>query len=322
MKPTTLILAVVILFLASCAKDKIYEAGNGNSDHYTSLQDFYNQNEVKSQFYSINGVTGGSFSTPQGTLVTIPPYGFINMMGDTVTGIVIIEFKDLYKKSDMLLSDKHTVENFYGSPIKSGGEFYIRASVNNQSVFINFFGNKVIKVAQPAAVADIDPAMIAFMGAGPMGGPFNGPFAWRADSVPGSVDTTLSGYVFSLYQFSPLQTDSGTWCNSDNQTYFSSFTQAIVTMHQTNTDNYNTDVFLVFKTIKCMVHVYKNFSSGNYPYDYAPEGLECTVVTIGEKDGRIYSSFIPITIANNLTVNFTMNETSTSDFKAALEALN
>lgn len=324
MKTSHLILAATFIFsLSSCMKDKLYNAGGGTSDHYASMQDFYAQNEVKPQFFTINAITGGNFTTSQGTTVTIPPYAFLTNTGDTVFTDVTIEFKDIYKKSDMLLSDKHTADNFFGAPIKSGGEFYIRASMNNQMLFMNVNGINALIVKQPAPLAEIDLAMNAFIGGGAIGGPFQGPFAWGIDSVPGAVtvDTsTLPGYVFSLYQFSPIQSDSGTWCNSDNSIYFSAYPQSSMVMHQTNVENYNADVYLVFKTIKCMVHVYKD-GSGDFPYLYAPQGLECTVVTIGEKDGKIYSSLTSITISNNLTVNFTLSETTTADFKAALLAL-
>ncbi|MEO5572558.1 MAG: hypothetical protein ABIT08_06680 [Bacteroidia bacterium] len=320
MKTTRLILFVCIISCISCSKDKTYNAGNGTGDHYVSLLDFYDYNGVKSRFFTINASSGGNFTTQQGTVVTIPAYAFINNTGDSVYGNVTIEFKDIYKKSDMLLSDKNTAQYGYGSPIKSAGEFYIRASVNNQPVLMNYFGSKVIRVTQPALLAEMDPAMEAFIGVQGV----DDPLLWRNDSVPGSVtpDSTLPGYIFTLYQFSPIQSDSGTWCNSDNQIYFAAYPQVILTMHQTNVEDYNTDVFLVFKTVKSIVHVYKDNASGNYPYNYAPDGLECTVVAIGEKDGKIYSSFTPITIINNLTVNFTMASTTTPDFKAALEALN
>ena len=48
-----------------------------------------------------------------------------------------------------------------------------------------------------------------------------------------------------------------------------------------------------------MVHVYSNGS--NFPYAFAPIGLQCTLVAIGEKDGSLYSCFKPITITNNMT---------------------
>ncbi|MGP8213998.1 MAG: hypothetical protein ACLQQ4_00400 [Bacteroidia bacterium] len=88
-----------------------------------------------------------------------------------------------------------------------------------------------------------------------------------------------------------------------------------------NPANYNTYVFLVFKNINSMVHVYQG-TGYTFPYAYAPVGLQCTVVAVGIKGGKVYSSFTPITISANETVNFTLSETTTAQFKTQLKALN
>ena len=70
-----------------------------------------------------------------------------------------------------------------------------------------------------------------------------------------------------------------------------------------------------------MVHVY-NYGTNTFPYLYAPQGLQCTVVAVGVKGGTVYSSFTPITITSNQTVNFSMTATTTAAFESALTALN
>ena len=71
-----------------------------------------------------------------------------------------------------------------------------------------------------------------------------------------------------------------------------------------------------------MIHVYRaGLSINEFPYSYAPKGLECTLVALGVKDGKTYSAFVPITIGDNQTVNFTLSETTTDDFKAQLADL-
>ena len=69
-----------------------------------------------------------------------------------------------------------------------------------------------------------------------------------------------------------------------------------------------------------MIHVYEN--GGDYPYNYAPVGLNATVVAVGMKDGKLYSSFTDITIAANQTVNLGLTETNETSFKSSLTALN
>ncbi len=68
-----------------------------------------------------------------------------------------------------------------------------------------------------------------------------------------------------------------------------------------------------------MIHVYSN--GLNFPYYYAPVGLECTLVAIGVKNGKLYSSFVPLTISSNQSVNFALSAITTDDFVNSLKAL-
>ncbi|HXL54889.1 MAG TPA: hypothetical protein VN958_01445 [Chitinophagaceae bacterium] len=299
------------LFTSSCTK----ESSIRNHDNYNSVADFYDKNGVAMQHFSVNASTGGTFTTPQGTVISIPANILVDHSGNTVGGAVDIEFRDIYKKSDMLLSNMPT--NFYGRPLKSAGEFFIRAKSNNK--LLQIAPLKKIEINQPANNELIDSMMLSFLGVKDTANGIN----WNCDSigVNFSVYPSLSGYVFSLYNFAnPL--DSGTWCNSDNPSYFSAYPITTLTLRgNDDVDTFNTDVFLVFKNINCMVHVYRS-TENDFPYLYAPEGLECTIVALGVKDEKIYSAFIPITISGDKTVNFTLSETTTDEFKAQLNLLN
>jgi hypothetical protein len=284
------------------------------TDNYTSADDFFAKNNVATKAYSINAASGGSFTSAQGTVVTIPPNTFVSQSNVPVTGTVTIQFKDIYKKSDMLMANMPT-ETFYEYPLKSGGEFFIKALSGNTPVDIAQGGK--ISVAQPANLTgglDIANAQK--------------PFIFRQDSARGwdrtPADTiiyTAQGYVFNLYHFSS-PVDSGSWCNSDNPTYFSNYPMTSLTLHATDSANvFDTQVFLLFSNLSSMVHVYNAYNS-EFLYNYAPEGLQCTLVAVGVKGRTLYSSFVPITITANETVNFTLSKTNTDEFKNKLNALN
>jgi len=309
----------LMILLITCNKNK-----NPVTDvSYNTIEDFFLKNNIALQTYTIDGINGGNFITPQGTSVTIPPGAFVTSSNNPVTGTVTIQFKDLYKKSDMLLSNMHTMLGT-GEPLKSGGEFFIKVTVNNNPVVLA--NGKKITVAQPILLTgdSLDKMQ---------------PFQLRADSVIDSVTKQLKFinngwkssvldsaykvadlYIYKLYQFK-APADSGTWCNSDNSSYFASFTQTKITMvKQDNISNNNTQVFLIFKDITCMVHVYGNGS--NFPYNYAPAGLKCNLVAVGTKDGNLYSAILPITILPNMTVNFAMTKITTEDFLSQIKILN
>ncbi|MBA2613261.1 MAG: hypothetical protein H0U95_14930 [Bacteroidetes bacterium] len=314
MRKTILTIIIVsVAALYSCKKDKkndpevtLNPVAATAVDNYSSLDDFYAKNKVSKQTYTINTSTGGSFVTPNATTVNIPANAF------NATGNVTIEFKDIYKKSDMLLSNM-TTQMFLGAPLKSAGEFFIKA-VNANNVAVAITPSAGINVMQPF-LQPPDTSMLAFIaGLDTSGG---NDMSWY--NSPGyTLLTNATNYVFSLYTFnSPV--DSGTWCNSDNASFFGAYPQTTLTLHANQT-GYNPDVFLVFKNINSTVHVYKG-TTDNFPYYYAPVGLECTVVAIGVNNGKLYSSFTPITIGANQTFNFNLSETTTESFKTSLKAL-
>lgn len=312
MKIAYTILFATIITISACHKDDVIAPSTmSNTDNYSSMANFFAKNGVTTQTYTITGSAGGSFTTPQGTVVTIPANAFANNLWQVVAGPVTISFKDLYKKSDMLLSNVPT-NTFTGAALKSGGEFFIKATSGNMALNIA----SPLTIKQPLNGFPLDSNMKVFIKPG------NDTVGWIATDSAGYTEPTLAGYVFSLYQFNSL-VDSGSWCNSDNSTYFSAYPQTTLTLKESdNPANYDTYVFLVFKGINSMVHVYIKDSVNTFPYNYAPLGLQCTVVAVGIKNGTVYSSFTPITISTNETVTFSMSATTTASFKSQLNALN
>lgn len=291
----------------------VISCNNPTDENYSTTQDFLAKNNVPLQTFTINGSTGGTYTSPQGTIVTIPANAFVTQANVAVTGEVNVEFKDLYKKSDMLLSNMAT-STWWGAPLKSGGEFFLKVSYNGSAV--QLAPGKKITIEQPAALTGgIDAAQAPFIAVDDSAG-----FGWDP-SITDSVSILANSYLFSLYQFSnPV--DSGTWCNSDNMYYFSAFPQTTLTLHSNNDyAEYHPEVYLLFNNLSSMVHVYYS-SNNNYIYSYAPADRGCTLVAVGVKDGNLFTSFVPITIGVNQTVSFTLTPSTTSDFKTQLAALN
>ena len=302
-----------VAVLVACKKDNpkepdLVDLPSPAAESYASLSDFYKKNGVQMQTFRFDAAVGGSFVTPQNTTISIPGNAF-----NQVSGEVTLEFKDIYKKSDMLLSNM-TTDMANGKPLKSGGEFYIKASQNGSALTIAP-GNKIF-ILQPIDGA-VDEDMRAFVAVNQNAD--SNQIAW-AGAKSDSVKPLLQMYVYSLYQFaSPAS--NGSWCNSDNSQYFAAYTQTALNINL-NQKGYGADIFLCFKDVNSMVHVYPaNTTGDDFMYAYAPVGLSATVVTIAEKEGKIYASFTPITIGTNQTINVDLKETTTEDFKAKLKAL-
>ncbi len=294
----------------SCTKER---SSVRDSDNYSSLDDFYQKNAPLLSNFQITGSEGGTFTTLHGTRIDIAANSFIDPSGKAITGRVDIAFLDLYEKSEMLFSGISTASNAW--PLKSGGEFFIKASVDGKSVQI--FPGKSIEISQPAN--DIDTLMSPFIGIIDSVNMVN----WIPTDSSGLVPAQdLKSYIFSLYTFSsPLE--NGTWSNSDNALYFSNFnTTTLAIVADDDPDAFDTDVFLIFHDVNSMIHVYKNWNDNQFPYAYAPIGFDCSIVAIGVKDGKLYSSFTPLTIKENQTVHFNLAKTNTEAFKQQLVLLN
>src|ERR1039458_2994117 len=117
----SLILIIAIVAVVSCKKDTKSSTTTTPpppaADNYSSVNAFFSKNGVAMQTCTVNGTTGGSFTSSQGTTVTIPANAFLTQASVPVTGNVTIQFKDIYKKSDMLLSNMPTM-GYYGNPLK------------------------------------------------------------------------------------------------------------------------------------------------------------------------------------------------------------
>src|ERR1700690_4385575 len=150
MKKLNLSFPIAVIFFLFIVSNFIACKKNDNNtianEGYTSLADFYQKNGVALQNFTVNAVAGGTFTTPQGTVVTIPSNAFIDSVGQSPIGNLSIDFKDIYKKSDMLLSDVPAMTTT-GTPLKSGGEFFINVKSANKTMFLK--SDSSIKVQQP-----------------------------------------------------------------------------------------------------------------------------------------------------------------------------
>jgi hypothetical protein len=315
--------AVAMLTILSCNESR-FDDDSSHHNQSLTVHDFLYASKPVYPTHTINGVTGGSFITAQGTVVDIPANAFTTQGGIPVTGMVTVEFKDIYKKSDMLLLDKPTT-TVNGNPLKSGGEFFIKATFNGSGLLMA--PGKKITVQQPAGLTggvDLVNLMEPFVGEVDS----NGLVGWNQPDSSffpdmDSLSWVGSSYIFSLYNFS-MPVDSGTWCNSDNSSYFYGYPLTSLTIEDSDpTPIANNQVYLFFDNISSMVHVYQttSFPLASYTYSYAPQGLQCTAVVAGSESGQLYSSFTHITIGSNSTVSISMSATTIAQFIADIQAL-
>ncbi|MEW6469410.1 MAG: hypothetical protein AB1458_10810 [Bacteroidota bacterium] len=305
--------AALALSFTGCQKEDALTPGKGHvSGQYASMQDFYDQNRPAIWSYAVNATTGGTFSTPQGTTVTVPANAFTDPSGNPVSGSVTVRFQDIYKKSDMLFSQMPT--STASGPLNSGGQFFIKAEQNNAGLVLA--PGKKIVIGQPASLTGgVDSGMTAFVA---VPDSMEAGYEW----VPAPYDTlypSMNSYVYNLYGLN----SNGTWSNCDNPYPFASFPQTTLTLSSSSNlsaFNYQIDAWLIFTNQNAGIHLY--LDNNSFQYIYAPLGFQCTAVIMGVRDGKLFACFQPVTITSNTNVNFTLTEMSTADFKTRLDALN
>lgn len=311
------ILFLILICFASftCKKDTldVNDPANTN-DTYSSTQDFFNKNGVQSEFFTFNEDTGGSFNSVKGSQIIIPPNTFVDAGGNPVSGNVTLEFKDIYDKSDMVLSDMST-EDYNNNILVSGGMFYIRIKQNAQALDLAV-GKKIV-VRMPLDSTDLDTSMAPYVS----GQDSSSNNLWWP-SYNDSLLYTATDYIYNIYNYN--NPDSGSWYNCDSPGPFSSYPQTLLTINQTDDPNqYNTQVFLLFPGVNAMMSIYMNYYSPySFMYSFAPVGLNCTIIAIGVKDQKLYYAREDIIITQNLTTNFTLTETTTEDLISVLQSLN
>jgi hypothetical protein len=317
-------ISILFLFsiIISCKKDNDANSSDTPLEYYSSTSDFIEQNAVQKQHFVINATTGGTYTALQGTEITIPANCFKSLNNELISGNVDIYFQEVYKKSDMIFGSVNTGNSLSQEILISGGMFSFEAKKNENDVIID----DSVKVVLPFSSSP-EPADSGMM-----------PFVYVFDPLVSSsnfwynVQDTLNlipdvklglnaiSYVMELFNSMSF----GTWVNCDNGEYFNNFNRVPVNLHLTQpVDSFGTMVSLVFRDQNSVVSLYSNsVDPDEFSYQFAPEGVSCTAVAFGVKNGKLYSSFTPFQISNNYSVNISMEQTTRNEFKYKLEQLN
>ena len=278
---------------------------------FSSLSSFYANHASLPQSFEFNAAIENQFTTVKGTKIKIPANAFVDQFNQPVSGMVKLEFKDVYAKSDMLFSGLSTTY-LNANPLKSAGMFFIKATQNN--VYLLLAKGKSIEIKQPAN-GTIDPDMNAFVLDSTNG--WNPIIKDSSNFLLDSFSFDNSDYTHLLNYFYPPYY-MGTYINCDNSAYFANkpYTKLTVTIP----DSLNTlgfELHLNLKSVSTLIHIY-SIGSTTYQYLYAPLNMEGTLILVGMKNKKVYASFTPITITPDATINLTVTETTFDDVKSKI----
>ncbi|MCB9235192.1 MAG: hypothetical protein H6581_26285 [Bacteroidia bacterium] len=105
------------------------DAGPGPVDQPSPILELFAQTTVPSETKTYFSGDGTLFVGSKGTLIHVPPYAFVKMNGEEVKGNVQLEVKEVYTKSDYILSNLPT--NYKNKELVSGGVIMVEATAGS-----------------------------------------------------------------------------------------------------------------------------------------------------------------------------------------------
>lgn len=297
MKFKFLKVSIFSLVLFSCKSDYddnlIYQATT--SEALYSLFESGLQNQTQTfQFNAEDGST--TFTSTNGVNLTIDGSCLLKN-GQPVTGQVNIEYIEIFKRSEMFLTNKLTM-GLNGSEkqlLNSGGEFYINATQNGEQLTLNCLIHlEVPTLLTGGTVLQMD----AFTG----NLDSNGNIIWELAPMIERWQASLSSDA-NQDAYNALLTNFG-WFNFD---YFQNSSSGTTTITANVPEGYGNGNSLILIATKNIPN-----SLGSIGGEY-PIGLECHLIFVSEKNDLFYYSILENqTIINNHNISFPLSNMQTA----------
>lgn len=305
MKMKFLQISLLSLILFSCGNDYddnlVYEATS--SEAFYSLFEPGLQNQTQNfQFNAEDGMT--TFTSINGVILTIDGSCLLKN-GQPVTGQVDIEFVEIFKRSEMFLTNKLTM-GLNGNQkqlLNSGGEFYINATQNGEQLTLTC--EMHLEVPTQLTGGTVNP-MEMFTG----NIDSNGNLIWELAPMVERWTASLSSNV-NQEGYNALLSNFG-WFNCD---YFQNSSNGTTSITANVPQGYGYGNSLILIATKNIPN-----SLGSIGGEY-PIGLECHLIFISERNGSfLYSILENQTIVNNHNVSFPLSgmQTATSSELATI----
>ena len=158
---TLLVVLGLALAFTSCEKEDNINPTEEQPNGQALSDRFIENRQENIQNFVVSGSAGGTIQGVLGTAITIPANS-LGLNGQPVTGDIDIKLIEIYNKSDMLLNNLPTNGRKPNSDIemlKSGGEFFIKATQNGNDLEIL---SPIQLQSRPIDFADVDSEMKLF----------------------------------------------------------------------------------------------------------------------------------------------------------------
>jgi hypothetical protein len=345
-----------IVSLASCKKSQQGDPIRSGDVKlgFEQAKKFFEANAPKYESFTVDASAGGTITTSKGTKINFPANAFKNAAGQTVSGNVTVDVKDILSASDMLLGNRPTEAS--GQMLISFGEMTVKASQNGQALQLRNDSARVqVPLApKPAAAGQFLREIPMWSGDSAVTYTING-----NDHENTAVSLTQTGYIPSginwnqngnfannnLNGTSTFKLDSlGQWRNCDalmgdprpKTTVLGYFTNQW--NPETSTSYMGSEPSMLFFKVKqqnTLVKLYNKIitsvpgKEGLLSYQNSfPVGIEGTFLAITFKGGKVYAEMKDVTVgapASGKTyypVSFVLNEVTEAQLLILIQQLN
>lgn len=317
-----------IISFVSCNEDKSQEDFFENVP-YNSIEEFFEANEIKAQNFTLDATVGGVITGKDGTEITFEGNSFVDAGGNVVTGTVNITLKEIFKASDMVLSNKPTnaiSDSGENTFLISEGETEVQATKEGKK--LRMAKGKNLTISVPASGKQ-DDSMRAFVGnpngvKGPNGNTVGaGTMVWTPAkpivrfSAGSETSTAGRRYIYDAFQLG--------WRNCDKfYRYTGEKTTNSVDLSNSPKKE-ETMLFIIFQDNNrpSVVRYTTSYAKGLKSYEnMIPVGLEVTYVAISITDNKQYIATKKHTMGKNDEVVLDFKLTTSKEIKETLERLN
>ncbi|RTQ48848.1 hypothetical protein EJV47_14715 [Hymenobacter gummosus] len=309
------------LLVAACEKEEVdcppQPIDNGGVQVNPSLLNtFVRAHEAPTQTFTVDPALGTSATvvTTKGTRITIPAGAFVQANGTTpVTGAVQLAVREIRTKSEMVLSAMPTTAS--GEMLVSGGQYFLRATQNNQRLRLKSSARINIRTAN---IPRPDVAMRLFFGVNSGGNVNWVPAPQQGPSALGVVlDSTGQGNFYNI----TLNNDSLGWVNIDRYMNLNPKTTVSVAVPGNDVEPANTMVFYVFNSFNTVARGYVAAGQNTVATANIPVGQSVTAVVIRLVNGQYYFGKQTATVAAGQQYTPTLRALSEADLLAEVQQL-
>ncbi|MFK8105234.1 MAG: hypothetical protein AB8G15_22165 [Saprospiraceae bacterium] len=277
---------------------------------YSNLGEFYEAKGVALQTFDENLDSELVITGKEGTVIRIGQNDLITPNATIATGKVKVELREIYTKSQMILSNMTTSSQ--GEVLESGGQMYLTVTnAADETLSLKSGANLSAMMPKSNSSTIANPGeMTAFYGIEDLG------FSWIQDQN-GSVDFDSIGDSFNLL------TNRFGWINCD---YFYQTTTPKTTVRfgvsLPNSANIEVAAFMVFTDINSVMGLNYSTTDKEFFKSNIPTNESVSLIVIGMDATSFYFAQEDIVTSNNLDLNLMLNQISETSLINNLNSLN